>query len=156
MKTSRAPVHRISFKPIRFRKTDSHWVTATLCICLVAVTWAVFGQTIRHDFINYDDPRYVYENTTITRGLNLAGVWWAFTHIHAMNWHPLTTVSHMLDCQLYGLKAGWHHLTNVLLHSFATVLLFIALLRMIRALWRSAWGLSRPNHGGCSPPMAGV
>ena len=132
-------MHRISFKPIRSRKTDSHWVTTTLCVCLVAVTWAVFGQTMRHDFINYDDPRYVYENTTITRGLNLAGVWWAFTHIHAMNWHPLTTMSHMLDCQLYGLKAGWHHFTNVLFHSFATVLLFVALQRMTRALWRSAF-----------------
>jgi tetratricopeptide (TPR) repeat protein len=56
-----------------------------------------------------------------------------------MNWHPLTTMSHMLDCQLYGLKAGWHHFTNVLLHSFATVLLFVALQRMTRALWRSAF-----------------
>ena len=132
-------MHRISPQPIPYRKTGSHWLTATLCICLVALTWAVFGQTIRHDFINYDDPRYVYENTTITRGLNLDGVWWAFTHIHSMNWHPLTTMSHMLDCQLYGLKAGWHHSTNVLLHSLAAVLLFLALQCMTRAPWRSAF-----------------
>ena len=132
-------MHRISVQPIPSRKTGSHWIIATLCICLVALTWAVFGQTIRHDFINYDDPRYVYENTTITKGLNLAGVSWAFTHIHSMNWHPLTTMSHMLDCQLYGLKAGWHHFTNILLHSLAAVLLFLALQRMTRALWRSAF-----------------
>ena len=56
-----------------------------------------------------------------------------------MNWHPLTTISHMLDCQLYGLKAGWHHSTNVLLHSMATLLLFLALQQMTRAPWRSAF-----------------
>jgi tetratricopeptide (TPR) repeat protein len=139
LKSFSASVHRTLLQPVTYRKTGSHWLTVTLCICLVALTWAVFGQTIRHDFINYDDPRYVYENTTITRGLTLAGVSWAFTHIHSMNWHPLTTMSHMLDCQLYGLKAGWHHLTNVLLHSLAAVLLFLALQCMTQAPWRSAF-----------------
>src|SRR5437764_5688486 len=115
------------------------WFTIGICIALAGLTWLVFGQTLWHDFINYDDPRYVYENTKITGGLSISGIAWAFTHIHSMNWHPLTTISHMLDCQLYGLNAGWHHLTNVLLHSFATVLLFIALLRMTRALLRSAF-----------------
>jgi len=56
-----------------------------------------------------------------------------------MNWHPLTTISHMLDCQLYGLKPGWHHFTNVLLHSLAAVLLFLALQQMTDAVWRSAF-----------------
>jgi tetratricopeptide (TPR) repeat protein len=115
------------------------WITIGICIFLAALTWIVFGQTLRHDFINYDDPRYVYENTTITSGLSLSGIVWAFTHIHSMNWHPLTTISHMLDCQLYGLKAGWHHFTNVLLHAIAVILLFIALQQMTGALWRSAF-----------------
>jgi protein O-mannosyl-transferase len=103
------------------------------------LTWAVFGQTLWHEFINYDDPRYVYENTKITSGLSLSGIAWAFTHIHSMNWHPLTTISHMLDCQLFGLKEGWHHFTNVLLHTFAAILLFLALLQMTGALLRSAF-----------------
>jgi tetratricopeptide (TPR) repeat protein len=114
-------------------------LTVGICLLLAVLTWLVFGQSLWHDFINYDDPRYVYENTKITGGLSLGGVAWAFTHIHSMNWHPLTTISHMLDCQLYGLKAGGHHFTNVLLHSIAAMLLFIALLRMTGALWRSAF-----------------
>jgi Flp pilus assembly protein TadD len=64
---------------------------------------------------------------------------WAFTHTHARNWHPLTTISHMLDCQLFGLKAGGHHFNNVLLHSVAVVLLFLVLEKMTGALWRSAF-----------------
>lgn len=103
------------------------------------LTWAVFGQTLRYDFVNYDDPRYVYQNTRITSGISFDNVVWAFNHIHSENWHPLTTITHMLDCQLYGLRAGWHHFTNVLLHAVAVVLLFIALQRMTGALWRSAF-----------------
>ena len=103
------------------------------------ITWLVFGQTLWHDFINYDDPRYVYENTKITGGLGISGIAWAFTHIHSLNWHPITTISHMLDCQLYGLKAGWHHFTNVLLHTLAVMLLFLALQQMTGTIWRSAF-----------------
>ncbi len=103
------------------------------------LTWAVFGQTLRYDFVNYDDPHYVYQNTRITSGINLANVAWAFTHVHSENWHPLTTITHMLDCQLHGLNAGWHHFTNVLLHCLAVVLLFVALEHMTGALWRSAF-----------------
>jgi hypothetical protein len=99
----------------------------------------VFAQTLRYDFINYDDPQYVYQNTRITSGLGLSNIAWAFTHIHSGNWHPLTTITHMLDCQLHGLNAGWHHFTNVLLHCLAVVLLFVALGRMTGALWRSAF-----------------
>ena len=110
-----------------------------MCVCLFVVTWAVFGQTLWDDFVNYDDPRYVYQNTRITSGINFANVAWAFSHIHSENWHPLTTITHMLDCQLHGLNAGWHHFTNVLLHAIAVVLLFVALQQMTGALWRSAF-----------------
>jgi protein O-mannosyl-transferase len=115
------------------------WFTVGVCIALAALTWLVFGQTLWHDFINYDDPRYVYENTKITGGVSLSGVAWAFSHIHSMNWHPLTTISHMLDCQFYGLRSGWHHFTNVLLHTIAVILLFLALQEMTGAFWRSAF-----------------
>ena len=106
---------------------------------LVAITWLVFGQTLGHDFVNFDDHVYVYDNALVTKGLTVDGVARAFTHSHARNWHPLTTMSHMLDCQLYGLKAGGHHFTNVLLHTVAVLLLFAVLRDVTGAFWRSAF-----------------
>src|SRR6266702_1291392 len=132
-------MHRLRAQSISPPKVNRWWFTLGICLFLVVLTWLVFGQTLWHDFVNYDDPRYVYENTNITEGLSISGIVWAFTHIHSMNWHPLTTISHMLDCQLYGLKAGWHHCTNVLLHSIAVMLLFVGLLQMTGAFWRSAF-----------------
>ena len=116
------------------------WVTDLLvCLGLVAGTWAVFGQTLTHDFVNFDDHVYVYENPLVIRGLSTEGIIGAFTHTHARNWHPLTTLSHMLDCQLYGLNAGGHHLTNVILHTISVLLLFLLLKQMTDALWQSAF-----------------
>ena len=110
-----------------------------VCLGLVAVTWAVFGQTLTHDFVNFDDHVYVYENPLVTRGLSIGGIIGAFTQTHARNWHPLTTLSHMLDCQLYGQNPGGHHLTNVILHTISVLLLFVGLKRMTDALWQSAF-----------------
>jgi Tfp pilus assembly protein PilF len=109
-----------------------------VCILLMAIVWIVFGQTVRYSFVNYDDQQYVYVNPQITRGLSFDGIRWAFTHVHAANWHPLTTVSHMLDCQLYGLQSWGHHFTNVLLHSLAVVLLFLAFRELTGLTWPSA------------------
>ena len=105
----------------------------------MTVIWTVFGQTLRHDFVNYDDNRYVYENTVVRQGLTAHGIIWAFTHSHSENWHPLTTLSHMLDCQLYGLSPGGHHFGNVLLHTIATLLLFLLLQETTSAVWASAF-----------------
>jgi protein O-mannosyl-transferase len=132
-------MHRLRAQSISAPKAHRGWLTIGICVILAGLTWLVFGQTLWNDFINYDDPRYVYENTKITGGLTISGIAWAFTHIHSMNWHPLTTISHMLDCQLYGLNAGWHHFTNVLLHTLAAILLFLALQQMTNAVWRSAF-----------------
>ena len=132
-------MHRLRAQSISPPKVNRWWFTLGICIALAGVTWLVFSQTLWHDFINYDDPHYVYENTKITGGLSISGIAWAFSHIHSLNWHPLTTISHMLDCQLYGLKAGWHHFTNVLLHTLAAMLLFLALQQMTGAVWRSAF-----------------
>ena len=114
------------------------WLSLAVCVFLGLCVWAVFGQTLHHDFVNYDDDEYVYENPAITHGLSLHGVEWAFTHPHQKNWHPVTTLSHMLDCELYGLKPGGHHLTSVLLHAATGMLLFGVLWQMTGALWRSA------------------
>ena len=139
MRNFSAHVYHINSRAIALPKTNRRWLTVSVCIFLAAITGFVFGQTLRHDFINYDDPRYVYENPNITSGLSITGVVWAFTHIHSENWHPLTTISHMLDCQLYGLKAGGHHFSNVLLHTVAVLLLFAVLREMTDTLWRSAF-----------------
>src|SRR5205085_4712453 len=105
-------------------------------------TWAVFGQTLGHEFVNFDDPIYVSENDHVRAGLSWQGVAWAFTHVHSHNWHPLTTISHMLDCQLFGLKPGAHHFVNVLLHSATAVLIFFLLAEMTSSPGRTGtfWG----------------
>ena len=108
-------------------------------VVLFAIILCVFGQVLRHDFINYDDDQYVYGNPNITSGLRLDGILWAFTHVHADNWHPLTTISHMLDCQLFGLQPWGHHLINILLHAGATFFLLFALWELTGAYWPSAF-----------------
>lgn len=110
-----------------------------MSVFLAAITWLVFGQTLRHGFLNYDDNRYVYENPEVTSGLTLHGIVWAFTNRHANNWHPLTSISHMLDCQFFGLNAGGHHFVNVFLHTVAVILLFLVLRAMTGSIWRSAF-----------------
>jgi tetratricopeptide (TPR) repeat protein len=132
-------MHRLRAQSISPPKVNRWWFSIGICVALAGLTWLVFSQTLWHDFINYDDPLYVYANTKITGGLSISGIAWAFSHIHSLNWHPLTTISHMLDCQLYGLKAGWHHFTNVFLHIVAAMLLFLALQQMTGAVWRSAF-----------------
>ncbi len=115
------------------------WRKPGLCLVLAVITFAVFGQTLRHEFVNYDDDDYVYENPVVARGLTFKGIVWAFTQVHAANWHPLTWLSHMLDCQLYGLHPAGHHLTNVLLHTATVIALFLVLGQMTGAFWRSAF-----------------
>jgi tetratricopeptide (TPR) repeat protein len=110
-----------------------------VCLLLAGITFAVFGQTAGFGFVNYDDNKYVYENPVVERGLTLKGAVWALTYGEIGHWHPLTWLSHMADCQAYGLWAGGHHLTNVALHAVAVVLLFLALREMTGNLWRSAF-----------------
>jgi len=112
---------------------------ASICLFLATITWLVFGRTLRYDFVNYDDPVYVYDNPEVTGGLTAHGVIWAFTSGHANNWHPLTWLTHMLDYQVCGRNAGGHHFTNVLLHTIAVLLLFLLFTQMTGALWRSAF-----------------
>ena len=114
------------------------WLAPALCLVLVAMTFAVFGQTLTHEFIDFDDDDYAYNNHIVCQGITVKGLAWAFG-CHASNWHPLTWLSHMLDCQLYGLHPGGHHLTNVLLHALTVMALFLVLREMTGALWRGAF-----------------
>src|SRR5439155_17834911 len=76
---SASHMHRVKSKPVARLDAPRHSVTVGVSICLVVFTWIVFSQTLQHDFVNYDDPRYVYQNTRITSGLNMSGIAWAFT-----------------------------------------------------------------------------
>lgn len=114
------------------------WKVIGICFGLAALIWVIFGQTIRYRFVNFDDGTYVYRNPAVIQGITILGIKWAFTHVVAANWHPLTMLSHMLDCSFYGVAPGGHHLTNILLHIAATILLFLVFWSMTTALWQSA------------------
>jgi protein O-mannosyl-transferase len=105
---------------------------------LAGLVALVFLETAHFNFVNYDDGSYVFDNPNIRAGLSWRGIAWAFTHVHSQNWHPLTSISHMIDCQLFGLNAGAHHLVNVGLHTVVALLLFTFLWRSTDALWASA------------------
>jgi protein O-mannosyl-transferase len=128
-------------RPVQSSAPRVHNPYTALAVCgfLLLAVAAVFGQTAYHRFIYYDDPEYICWNSHVTAGLTSQGVAWAMTTFHAYNWHPLTWLSHMLDCELYGLEPGGHHLTNVIWHAASAILLFLSLRRMTNALWPSAW-----------------
>jgi tetratricopeptide (TPR) repeat protein len=110
-----------------------------VCLFFVISILAVYWQMRNYDFINYDDNLYVTVNPYVQSGLNLKSIAWAFTSTHASNWHPVTWLSHMLDCRLYGMNPGQHHLTNVLFHILNTLLLFFVFKRMTGELWPSGF-----------------
>jgi tetratricopeptide (TPR) repeat protein len=112
---------------------------ALVILFLIVSTLAVFWQVRNHEFIDFDDPEYITRNTHVTAGLSVEGLIWAFTTFHASNWHPLTWLSHMLDCELFGLNPGGHHLTSVAIHIASTIILFLLLHNMTGAMWRSAF-----------------
>jgi tetratricopeptide (TPR) repeat protein len=109
-----------------------------ICILLMAATVSVYFPVLKYPFINFDDNGYVTSNTHVNTGLNWNNFRWAWTTTTAGNWHPLTWLSHGLDCQIFGLYAGGHHLINLLLHCLNVVLLFWLLNRVTGARWRSA------------------
>lgn len=104
---------------------------------LVVLTLTVFGQTLRFDFVGYDDPDYVYQNSHVQKGLSTANTLWAFTATQIGTWQPLTWVSLMTDYQIYGLNPGGYHATNVVLHLASVLLVFLFLRRATGAFWRS-------------------
>ncbi len=112
---------------------------ALISTFLFALVLGAFWPALSCGFINLDDPANVYESPQVIRGLSWEGVRYAFTQPVVDHWAPLTTFSHMLDCQIFGLQPWGHHLSNVLLHGLSTVLLFLVLRRMTGAIWRSAF-----------------
>jgi tetratricopeptide (TPR) repeat protein len=111
-------------------RAKAFWVS----LALIAINLAVYAPLWHYGFLRYDDPLYVYQNSIVSQGLTWRGVSWAVTTYHTGNWFPLTWISHMLDVQIYGLNAGGHHVTNIILHIASTLLLFGVLHRMTGAL----------------------
>jgi protein O-mannosyl-transferase len=110
------------------------WLPAVL---LALVTVALYWPAASHDFVNYDDDLYVTDNPQVMCGLTWESLKWAWLNPVAANWHPVTVLSHMTDCQVFGLKPWGHHLTNVLLHAFTAALVFALLQQATGARWRS-------------------
>ena len=106
---------------------------------LAVVVALVFCQTLRHEFVYYDDGQYIFTNPHVETGLTWNNAKWAFQVTYADNWHPLTWLSLMLDVELFGTNPAGTHLINVLLHTANTVLLFLLLQRLTGAQWRSAF-----------------
>jgi tetratricopeptide (TPR) repeat protein len=110
-----------------------------VALCLILGIVVVYMKVQKYDFVGYDDELYVTQNHYVQEGISPEGIKWAFTTFHSANWHPLTWLSHMLDCDLYGLNPAGHHWTNVEFHIANTLLLFIILFKMTGALWQSAF-----------------
>src|ERR1035438_2965343 len=122
-------------QPPRLESTWKHslWVCLLLAVSTLVVYWPVTG----HDFVNYDDTDYVTANPYVQAGLSAKGFAWVWHSDVARNWHPVTMLSHMLDCPLYGMRPGGHHLTSLLFHIANSLLLFLLLRNMTGCLWRS-------------------
>src|SRR4051812_26451365 len=111
----------------------------SIAALLVIAILAVYAQVTKFDFVSVDDFEYVRDNDAVNGGLSWEGVKWALHHNVAGNWHPVTMLSHMVDCTIYGVVPGAHHYTNVLLHIANTLLLFFLLLRMTRKQVNNVW-----------------
>jgi len=118
-------------------RSDTFYVWG-VCGFLLAAVWLIYDQTLAHGLLVYDDSVFVYGNPLVTAGLTADGIRWAFTDGPFGEWYPLDPLSHMLDCQLFGLNAWGHHLTSLLLHAAGSVALFLVLRRMTDELWPSA------------------
>jgi len=108
-------------------------------IILIVTTLVAYEPVRQNEFVDYDDTEYVTKNQNVVNGFTLKGIKWAFTTFHMGNWHPVTWLSHMLDCQLFGLNPLWHHLTSLLFHILNTLLLFWVFKRITGAVWCSAF-----------------
>jgi tetratricopeptide (TPR) repeat protein len=114
-------------------------VTAAICLCLAVVVFLALSPVLEDGFLGYDDPDYVTQNPHITTGVSWPNIVWAFSGAHASNWHPVTWISHQLDCTLFGVRPAGHHAINLLLHVINTLLLFLWLCGSTGFLGRSAF-----------------
>ncbi len=114
----------------------SRWA---VCAFLLFVVAAIYGQTLWHPFLKYDESLYITDNPHVNHGLTADGLKWALTSGPVGEWYPLAMISHMLDCQLFGLRPWGHHLTNLVLHAATAIALFLVWRQMTGELWASAF-----------------
>jgi len=114
-------------------------VSVIICLVLASITIIAFYRVTGHQFLTYDDGEYVTNNPFVNKGLSVSGVVWAFTKFYAANWHPLTWISHMLDCSIFGASPTGPHVVNVCFHIANAILLFVLLARMTGAVWKSTF-----------------
>src|SRR5262245_30319310 len=122
---------------MKVNATETYKLPA-MVFALIAACLIVYGRVAGYDFINFDDNLYVYENQWVRNGYSWSAVAWSFSTIDYFYWQPVTWLSHMLDCELFGLRPGWHHFTNLLFHIVNSVLAFAIFRRLTGAFWRSA------------------
>jgi Flp pilus assembly protein TadD len=131
------PVRRKTGDAAQRSRQEDQWRTWALCLLLAVVIFAVYFPALRHPFVIYDDVDYVSQNRQVQEGLTLETFRWALTSMQFSNWHPLTWMSHALDCELFGLDAAGHHFTSLLLHAINAVILFLLLSHMTGEIGRS-------------------
>jgi protein O-mannosyl-transferase len=130
-----APPRRLAGSPTALTGT----IDAAIAAVLLLSTVLLYAPVRHHAFLNFDDGDYVTENLSVRAGLTAASIRWALTSAHQATWHPLTSLSHLLDVEIFGLHAGAHLLVNVALHALATAVLFLVLRAMTGTRWASAW-----------------
>jgi len=108
-----------------------------LCLALALLTWSLYRGLFANGFVNYDDDRYVLTNAHVRAGVHWTTIVWAFRSLDEANWHPLTWLSHALDCQLFQLNPAGHHFTSLALHIANVLLLFVLLEKITASTWRS-------------------
>src|SRR5436190_2375437 len=120
-------------RPVESNRT----ILGLLAAAVIVLAIVPYLPALGYGFVNFDDGTYVAENPVVRQGLTWSNINWAWTTMTAGNWHPVTWMSHMIDCQLFGLHPGWHHFENVLLHAANSGLIFFILYSMTRLMWRS-------------------
>jgi protein O-mannosyl-transferase len=131
--------NQIKVIPPPMKQDRNKLYVISICAALALATIIAYEPVRHNGFINYDDPKYITENPNVNRGITRQSITWAFTKVHSANWHPLTWVSHILDCQLFGLNPFWHHLVSLLFHIANALLLFWILTNITDAIWPSAF-----------------
>jgi tetratricopeptide (TPR) repeat protein len=134
----RPPSPRRATPPPDQGRDGTWWRETTVCGLLAAAVAIAYLPALSLPFLHFDDDIYVWKEPHVNTGLSAENWNWAWTHAHAANWHPLTTLSHMLDCQVFGLQPWGHHLVNLILHAVAAMLVFLVVRRMTDRFWPSA------------------
>jgi len=132
-------IHQANPVTLMTSKHRNATLDMAVVVSLTLLTIICYAAVRRHEFVDFDDPVYIVDNQMIHDGVTLDSLRWALTTGYAGNWHPLTWVSHMIDCQLFGVESGPHHLINLGLHCLNTALLFVVLQWMTGQRWASAF-----------------